>query len=690
MKYGKALDLADILYDIQRLARTLDPLIEEGREEFDEFRSSLARILEDVFPTYSVAFTGPVNSGKSTLLSSLLQESGDHPIASISPSNETFAPMVITYGKTPSLLVRHFSIGVLQDIDKHLSDLQQTGGSRHEVAQYKEIRNNLQKIEAVVASELEDGILRKIDLSGMIRPQIIETINGYIAQSSGNPDVYGVYKVELTFPGKILRKLNNVRFVDLFGFGEPSPLINMKYTRFISEEALDAIVYVFPDRAISDDFYRLFEIPRFLEEIVVKKRLFLVLNKADAYPDVSPSGWHRVKSAFRRDLAKHVPVLQKYVDDIPVFVLSAASIDGQIGHRKEKAIRSASLKDLHSLRDQLRDLAREIEMTSSDPSIYLASIFDLLDILDLFAVDAEQTLGKIEDRLPEISRVIDTISSRELTFEEQRDVILGVFRTSLESELERCLEQINYEEVVRLIPSSLDIGEPRALFRAMVAQSHEMVLKVYADVLERIFVHLGHYVDEHLMTAYREYVSLQDDAIQSELEKLKSESSFSFRPLSSTVNHGAKDLLHFSKKPMLHHKNRELLSRFASWFLRNQCEFDAGRGLGWNELYAQIKDSVQRTVETFMLVYVCENPELKLSYLGHICTAGEPTYWNHLTDHVLKLDEILSNQVKITKWKFGLYQNKIFFVSHKKEFSEYAQQLLKNKQAAQRLVLELI
>jgi len=93
MKYQQSLELADSLFEIQRLTRLLEPLIEEGQEAFDKFSESLDNILLNVFPTYTVALAGPVNSGKSTLLSSLLQEAGDHPIASIGPSNETFAPM---------------------------------------------------------------------------------------------------------------------------------------------------------------------------------------------------------------------------------------------------------------------------------------------------------------------------------------------------------------------------------------------------------------------------------------------------------------------------------------------------------------------------------------------------------------------------------------------------------------------
>ncbi len=689
MRRTKTLDLVDVLFEIQRLARVLKPLIEEGSDEFDEFGKALTYILDNIFPTYSVAFVGPVNSGKSTLLSSLLQESGDHPIASISPSNETFAPMVISYSQTPSLMVRYFGMDVLRDIVNHLADLQRSGENKHEVAQYKEIRNTLRRIEPVVASDLKEGILRKIDLSNKRRQEIIRTVKKYIAQSSGNPDVYGVYKVELTYPGKVLQRLNHVRFIDLFGFGEPNPLINMKYTRFVSSENLDAIVYVFPDRSISDDFYHLFDIPGFLEEIVEKKRLFLVLNKADAYTDItSPSGWPRIEADFRKNLVRLVPVLRRYADAIPIFVLSAASIDGNISHKKTASIKRASIRNLQSLRNQLRHLANETESTASDVSIYLTSIFDLLEILDLFAIGAKETLNKIEKRVPEIAALLDSVSRNETFFSQQKDALLGTFRASLQNIVEENLMRIDYKGMVRF-PGSLSLRNPAALFREMVDISHQLVVTAYDQVLEQIFTDVIRFVDEHLIAAYREYVDRQDTIIQSEIQKLQLESP-RIRPLRSTVDYGARDLLHFSKKPSLHHVNKELLSRFSFWFLRNRCEFDASRDKGIEDVRTQIMENVRKTIETFMLVYVCEEPKQKSSYLRHICTAGEPTFWEQLTHHIEKLGDVLTNQVRITKWKFGLYQNQVFFVSHKREFHEYTVKLLEQKEKAQKIVLELV
>jgi hypothetical protein len=53
------------------------------------------------------------------------------------------------------------------------------------------------------------------------------------------------------------------------------------------------------------------------------------------------------------------------------------------------------------------------------------------------------------------------------------------------------------------------------------------------------------------------------------------------------------------------------------------------------------------------------------------------------------IDEVLASQVQITKWKFGLYQNKIFFVSHRSEFRQYVRELLSKKESTQALVVEL-
>ncbi|NMC61215.1 MAG: hypothetical protein GYA51_17810 [Candidatus Methanofastidiosa archaeon] len=691
MRQEKALELADSLFEIQRIMRLIEPLIEDGHEEFAEFSNSLDSILNNIFPTYTVAFCGPVNSGKSTLLSSVLREGGDHPIASIGPSNETFAPMTISYSKTPSLLVRYFSIEVLQNINSHLAALEKQGTEKHQIALYRELRNTLQKIEPLTASDVGTGIFRKIDLSKKTRDEIIKIVRKHISQSSGENEVYGVYRAELAYPGSVLRDLNNAKFVDLFGFGEPNPLINLKYTRFISEEPLDAVIYVFPDRAITEDFYKLFEIQSFLENIVAKKRLFLVLNKADAYTDVtSAHKWAETKEMFKINLIRHVPILKKYIENIPIFILSAASIDGHISHKNEKSIRDESLKNLHALRDNLKSLSRQLEQTSSDPSIYLSSIYDLLEIIDLFAVGAKKKLMTIENELPEISKIIDKISANEIVFNKKKAGIQKTFRESLQEELEAHLAKIDYQNIVRLVPSQYDYGDPAPLFRAMIDSSHKCILQVYSRALENIFQNLATFIDQNLIAAYREYVNMQDDAIQKDFTKLLYKATSIDRPMGKTVEFGVENLLHISKTTAVQYTGKELLSRFAGWYLRNRCIFNAERGISFNDLYQQIFENVQKTIETFMRVFVTEEPKLLASYKSQICPAGEMTYWQLINNHIARLDLVLYNQTETTKWRYGLYRNKIFFVSNKSEFDLYVNDLLAKRDKTQKLIFDLL
>jgi hypothetical protein len=446
-----------------------------------------------------------------------------------------------------------------------------------------------------------------------------------------------VYKAELTFPGKILLELNNVRFIDLFGFGEPSPLINMKYTRFVSEETIDAVVYVFPDRSVTADFNRLFDIPNFLEDIVARKRLFIVLNKADAYTDVSSGQWNRVAETFRADLVRHIPILRKFAANIPIFVLSAASIYGSIAHRAAKTIGDESLASLQRLRGQLSSLSNELEHSSSDPSLYLGAIFDLLGSLDLFAHGAEESLKRIEMRLPEIARLLDNISANEVAFERSKTGILEAFRAALQKEVEGHLQSIDYENVVKLDIDGLDIGDPRSLFRWMVDTCQKSAVSVYDHSLAKIFTAISVFVDDRVLSAYREYVSMLDDRIQAEFAVLLADRQKGLKSLSTTVAQSARDLLRFSQASGVHHTNRELLKRFANWFLRNRGDLNAERGQTIAEIKNQVLDNVQRTVETFIKVFVCGDSRLTPSFLNHICTAGERTYWEHIKNHIAQL-----------------------------------------------------
>lgn len=195
MQYIQAIKLTDLLLDIQGLMKVLKPLIEYGQEEFEEFCAKLDNILKNIFPTCTVAFAGPVSSGKSTVLSSLLQQSGkqgQNPIASISPSNETFAPMTITYGEHATLVARYFSIDILNQIQNHLKSLEQNGVKKHLIAQYRDLSNRLLKVGAVLAGEMGREVVRRIDLDGKQRGEILDTIRKHIALSSKSDDVYGV------------------------------------------------------------------------------------------------------------------------------------------------------------------------------------------------------------------------------------------------------------------------------------------------------------------------------------------------------------------------------------------------------------------------------------------------------------------------------------------------------------------
>lgn len=62
--------------------------------------------------------------------------------------------MVISYGLSPTLLVRYFSVEILQRINQHLTTLEKKGGAAHEIAVYKQLRIALQRIQAVTASDV--------------------------------------------------------------------------------------------------------------------------------------------------------------------------------------------------------------------------------------------------------------------------------------------------------------------------------------------------------------------------------------------------------------------------------------------------------------------------------------------------------------------------------------------------------
>lgn len=691
MQYIQAIKLTDLLLDIQGLMKVLKPLIEYGQEEFEEFCAKLDNILKNIFPTCTVAFAGPVSSGKSTVLSSLLQQSGkqgQNPIASISPSNETFAPMTITYGEHATLVARYFSIDILNQIQNHLKSLEQNGVKKHLIAQYRDLSNRLLKVGAVLAGEMGREVVRRIDLDGKQRGEILDTIRKHIALSSKSDDVYGVYKAELTYPGDILKELRNVRFIDLYGFGEPSPLISIKYARFLSDEHIDVVVYVFPDRSITEDFNKLFDMPSFLEEIVSKARLFIALNKADAYTDIGPGQWDKAVKQFKDTLVNHTPILRPYMNRIPIFVLSAASIDGKIEHSKVKEIRQQSLHSLQSLRDKVRNLSNQIQLTSSDPSIYLGNLFELLSSLDVLARSVEINLQRVEERIPAISKLVDEMTRQHTNFTDERKILLNNFRSTLKEKLIKYLNSLDYDGLIAPNTIGAPFGHSKHLFRWMLDTAGTSGEKIFQKDLSNIFKNIGKYVDEQLLRAYREYVSIQDNSVQTELKHLSGRTRTSIKPFSVTVDFTAKNLLQFSKDYNFHEAAKTSFNSFLFWYLRNQGKWDAERNTQPTDAKKQIVENIQKSIEIFMRVFIVEDSECS-SFLPHICVGGEPTYWRQLSTHIKKLDELLNDQIQISKWKFGLYQNKRFFVSHRPEYQETVRILIAKKNAVEAMIVEL-
>lgn len=685
MLYEKELRLIDSLQEIYQFSRILAPLLEKGREDFEQFSLSINKVLEKVSPFYSVAFSGPVNSGKSSILSSLIYEEMD-PISPVGPSNETFAPMIISFSKHPKLFVQYFGIEIIHQIIEHLSSLEKTSQSAHEVAKYREILNILRKIPAVKAGDAR-GVMRAIDLKGERREKISRIIRDNVALSSGKNEVYGIYRVELGFPAKLLKELNNIRFVDLFGFGEPSPLINMKFTRFLSEETFDAVVYVFPDRSITADFENLFKIPKFLENIVKEGRLFLILNKADSYPDKNPKQWNSVIEDFRKTITRHMPILKKYIPTIPIFVMSAASISTELGRKDYKEIRSNSIKSIRSLRSCFKELSLALDRKSSQLSIYFGTIFGLLDALEIIINVVENKLQLFEDKIPVLSSIIDKVSNRENEFIEMRSELLENFRKAVQDKLLKELADTDYE-MANIDTSLAGLGEPKSLFRWMIDNSQKITVQIFLQFGTKIFEKLLNFIDQHIVEAYRGYVEWQDNAIKSELGEL-SHTSKELNPLSTTVTYVAKDILKILEDTAFNWTGKSLIERFSIWYLRERCEFNAERGQNISQIRQQINDNSIETFETFMKVFICEDPAVTPSFLSHICTSGEYTFWQQIKNRITKLDDLLAQQVHITKWKIGLFGDKEFFVVNRKAYDKAIHELRKVKNIAEDLILEL-
>jgi len=689
--HNKALELVEALQEIQRLTAVLLPLIEEGQEEAATFDAELTSLLARISPTWTVAIAGPVNSGKSTLLSSLLREFGRHPIAAISPTNETFAPMTVGYGAQASILVSYFGIEVVRRIEELLGSYEAEGDAA-QVAQYREVRNRLRRIEEVLAGTEDREVVKRIPLGNLPRHQIAEELRRHIALSAGTDDVYGIYKVDLTFPGETLESLRQLRFIDLYGFGEPSPLINIKYTRFVSEEQIDALIYVFPDRAVTQDFYRLFDLPHFLDEIVKTGRFFVVLNKADAYPErtASVTQWGSVADQFRQTLRTHVPILGRYVDRLPVLVMSAAAIDGEIQHTQAADIRRESRNSLVTLRDHLSRLSSDLAGRAAEVTIYLTGLFDLLSALDVLAQRVALNLEALEKRIPAIAQVIDQIARREEDFGGGRQERLESFRAAVAMRVEELLSAVDYKPLLKEAEIRAAQGDPKRLFRAMLAAGIDCAGAAFVKHIAVAILNVARFADEELLRAFREYCLLQDAAALHELQEIGGAPQHTIQPLSVTVEHGARNFLQLANNVSLYMSAKAMFDRFVAWYLRQRCQWDAARGRPLDAIKNEVLANVKQAVETFARVYIFEDPKTTGAYVGQICVGGEKTFWRALVEHIDQLEEILGDQVRIARWKLGLYQSRRVFVSQKAGYLETRDELLARKAIAEQLIVSMI
>jgi hypothetical protein len=684
-------DLTKKLREIQGLTTVLDPLVEDGREGFRTFCNDLKEILDASAPIASIAIAGPVSSGKSTVLSSLLHESKG-PLSSVSPSNETFAPMCLAFSEEPRLTVHYFGTEVISQIDEHLSAVTDgTHASPHTIALYKDARSKLHQVEAVLAGHGERNVVRRIDLTGQTQQKIRETLRDHVAQSSKRPEVYGVFKAEYGYPGDLLRELKNIRLIDMYGFDEPSPLVSMKFSRFLADEKLDAVIYVFSERSVSDEFSKLFELPCFEENIVASGRLVFVLNKADAYPSTNVRQWQEVERDFRKTIAKHVPILRTYVDRIPIFIMSAAAVDERtsIQHAHVGDIRKASLQSIQGLRDRLRQISTDISSSSSPLSLYLGTLFDLLSLLDVLARGVELNMRQIEASVPAISSIISEISGRHTSFVGEARPRLEAFRGAFEERVDHELSAIDYRREVTFDERGLVLGSPENLLRWMTKAVQSGAASIYRGRLANTLVSLGQFIEERLHAAYQEYVQRQDDAARVEIVGLPRTATSDFRPLWSTLDHSARELLRFAKGTSLHMRSQSMFDRFVNWYVYQRLRWDLARGQTIAEPKEQVFEALDKVVTIFMKVYVCEDPELKAAYLTHVCVGGEPTFWQHFVQQVTSLEELLGKHVQLATHRFGLYSSKKYFVSNRPEYQAVLSDLLRRGEEASKMIVEL-
>ena len=677
-------DLMDSLREIQRLTTAVGALLDEGLEQYEQFKKDFDAVLDRMAPRATVAVVGPVSSGKSTILSILLQQAGTNPIAAVNAANESAAPLIFSYALVPRLTVSYFSVAVLQQIDKRL-DM---------TALYKDIRARLLRIDAVRAGRADQPVVEMFNLEGKTRHQMAEIVHTYTAQSSPRPEVDGVYKAELSYPNPVLADMPAIRLVDMSGFGEPNPLTEIKFTRFASEERLDAILYVSPGQAVTDDFHRLFELPGFVDAIVARRRLFIVLNKADSYPGVKPSGWGKVRADFRKTVARVIPAMRGLQDDIPLYVMSAASIDQMnVALRQDGTdLRRESGKALNELRSEIGRMAESIQADSGDPALHFGQLFDILGALEALSEGVERSISQIESRLPGLAKSIDELASRKALFDGGETGRLDGLRALMRARVTSVLGDIDYENYLKEDTVDLVIGDPSSLYRWM----NRTALATAIAVLQRqLLPGISHVVDEvnnDIQSAYGAYAREQDQIAKEQSDAIQApgvQRRQPILPLWLTIEQFSRELPRLSRQPAAQFRTQAMFTRFLNWYFQQRCTWDAARGQSLRQVRDVLLRNAQAGVEAFAVEYFCCGAASPGVLRAQVCTGGEVSFWDDLEGHVHQLEELLAEQVRLTAWKFSLYEDRKYFVSRRPDYERISNELRHARVIAEQKIVDL-
>jgi hypothetical protein len=204
--------------------------------------------------------------------------------------------------------------------------------------------------------------------------------------------------------------------------------------------------------------------------------------------------------------------------------------------------------------------------------------------------------------------------------------VMLLLRRPLEENVVNELDQIDYQGLLVFDTTQLELGDPRRLFRWMLDQTQAGAKTIFLRVLTRILERLGTFVDDTLLTAYREYVARQDESTLAEMAEISGSASPTVRSLGTTVEGAAREFVKFSRNPNLHTGVRQAFERFVGWYVRNRCKWNAERGQNVSQVRAQIIDHLSAAVDIFSRAYVFEAADV-VGYLPHIAVGGEPTLW---------------------------------------------------------------